>query len=53
MNWPTILVAAIVAAVLLAIVITGIRNQKNGKGTCSCGGSCGGCSMNGSCHPQK
>ena len=49
MNLPTIIVAAVVAAVF-AIVITGIRNKKKGKHSCSCGGSCGACGMNGSCH---
>ena len=49
--WPTIIVAAIVAAVFLAIVITGIRNRKKGKGSCSCG--CSGCGMKDTCHPQS
>jgi len=52
MNWATALIAALVLAVFLAIVITGLRNRKKGKHSCSCGtcGSCGGCS---SCHPEK
>ena len=51
MNASTIIVAAIVAAVFLAIVIREIRNRKKGKGSCSCGGSCDACGMNcgGSC----
>ena len=48
--WPTLIVAAIVAAVFLAIIITGIRNKKKGKGSCSCG--CSGCGMSDICHPQ-
>lgn len=51
MNWPTIIIAAIVAAVFLAIVISGIKNKKNGKSSCSCG--CGGCAMKDSCHPEN
>lgn len=52
MNWPTILVAALVVAVFLAIVISGIRNKKKGRSACSCGGSCSGCAMSGACHPK-
>ena len=47
MNWPTIIIAAIVLTVFLAIVISTIRNKKLGKGACS---SCGGCSLQGQCH---
>lgn len=49
--WPTILVAAIVAAIFIAIVVRGIINKKNGKGSCSCG--CGNCAMRDSCHGAK
>ncbi len=52
MDWPTIIVASILAVIFLAIVITGIRNKKKGKHSCSCG-SCGGCAMNGSCHKTE
>ncbi|MBE6885110.1 MAG: FeoB-associated Cys-rich membrane protein [Ruminococcaceae bacterium] len=51
MNWPTIIVAAVVLAVFLAIVITGIRNKKKGKSSCSCG--CSECGMKGQCHPEQ
>ena len=51
MNWQTILVAVLVAAVILAIILSGIRNKKKGKGSCSCG--CGGCAIKDSCHPKK
>lgn len=51
MNWPTILVAILVAVVVLGIIIRGIRNKKKGGSACSCG--CGACSMRESCHPQK
>ncbi|MCI6925805.1 FeoB-associated Cys-rich membrane protein [Butyricicoccus porcorum] len=50
MNLATFLVAALVAAVFLAIVISGIRKRKNGGSSCSCGGSCGGCGMADACH---
>lgn len=45
---PTIIVAALVAAALVAIVVCGIRNKKKGKSSCSCG--CGGCAMKDTCH---
>ncbi len=48
MNLPTFIGAGVVLAIFLAIVITGIRNKKAGKGGCSCGGSCSSCG--GGCH---
>ena len=48
MNRPTFLIAAVIAVIFLAIVITGIRNKKAGKGGCSCGGNCGSCGAG--CH---
>ena len=45
MNWPTFLIATLVAAVFLAIVIAGIHNKKKGKHNCSCGGNCGACGI--------
>lgn len=50
MNVPTIIVAAIVAAVFIAIVITDIRRRKKGAG-CSCG--CGSCAMRDICHEKS
>ena len=41
MNWPTIIIASLVAIVFLAIVVAEVRKRKSGKGACSCGGSCG------------
>lgn len=51
MNWVTILIAAVVAAVFLAIVIKGIVNKKKGKSSCSCG--CSGCALKDTCHSKK
>lgn len=50
MNVPTIIVAVIVALIFIAIVFNEIRNKKNGKGSCNCGSSCGGCAMRNQCH---
>lgn len=52
MNWPTVIVALVIAGILAAIVVTGIINKKKGKRVCSCGGSCGSCGM-GDCCPSK
>ncbi len=46
MNAPTLIITVIIATIFLAIVIKGIQNKKNGKSSCSCGGSCGSCGMN-------
>lgn len=45
MNWPTIIIAAVIAVIFLVIVIKGIINKKNGKHSCSCGGNCGACGI--------
>ncbi|MBR5539129.1 MAG: FeoB-associated Cys-rich membrane protein [Clostridia bacterium] len=50
-NAATIIVAAIVAAVVGLIVAKMIRDKKTGKTSCSCG--CGGCPMSESCHSAK
>lgn len=52
MNWATVIVAAIVAAVFIAIVTQGVRNKKKGKAMISCGCHCQGCPSAGLCHPQ-
>ena len=51
MNWPTIIVAAVIAAVFVAIVVSEVRKRKSGRGGCSCG--CGGCAMSDVCHAKK
>lgn len=51
MNWPTVIAAVLVAAVILSIVVAGIRGRKRGKGSCGCG--CSGCAMKDSCHSKN
>ena len=51
MNWPTIIVAAIVAIIFAVIVVSEIKKRKSGKNTCSCG--CSSCAMKDQCHPEK
>lgn len=53
MNLPTIIVAAVIGVLFVVIVACEIRKRKNGKGGCSCGGSCGGCAMSGMCHSAE
>ncbi|MBQ4101680.1 MAG: FeoB-associated Cys-rich membrane protein [Oscillospiraceae bacterium] len=53
MDWPTIIVAAIVAIIFIAIVAKGIYNKKKGKSSCSCGGSCAACPMACGCSKQE
>ena len=51
MNWPTLIIAAVVALIFVAIVVSEIRKRKSGKGGCSCG--CSGCAMSDSCHGKS
>ncbi len=43
---PTIIITAIIAFSVMAIIAKGIKNKKEGKHSCSCGGNCGACPMN-------
>ena len=47
-NWGTILVVAIVAAIVVGILVNSYRKKKSG-----CGGSCDCCPSNGICHPKQ
>ena len=51
MNIPSIIIAAVIGVIFVAIIVREIRNKKKGKSTCSCG--CGGCAMSGMCHSEK
>lgn len=46
---PTIIVAAIIAVIFIAIVVNEIKKRKSGKGSCSCG--CENCGMG--CHDKE
>ncbi|HJB99755.1 FeoB-associated Cys-rich membrane protein [Pseudoflavonifractor phocaeensis] len=50
---PSILIGLVIAAICVAIIARGIHNKRNGKGGCSCGGSCGSCGCSGLCHPPR
>ena len=48
--WPTVIVASVIGGIFAWIVAVQIRNKRQGKSSCSCGGNCGVCGMN--CHGQ-
>lgn len=50
-NLATIIVCAVLIAIVAATVISMVRNKKKGKSSCS--GGCAHCSMNGACHPKQ
>lgn len=50
-NIGTVLVCAVLAVIVIAIVISMIRQKRNGKSSCYCG--CAGCPMSGECHKTK
>lgn len=49
-NWLTVAIVAVLAAAVLAIVLSLIRDRK--KGCFSCGGGCAHCPMAVKCHQQ-
>ncbi len=49
-NLATIIGAAIVLGIFLAIVFNGIRKRKKGQSGCGCG--CDGCPSANLCHPH-
>lgn len=50
-NLATIIIGAVLIAVVAAIIVSMVRNKKKGKSSCGCG--CADCPMSGSCHPKK
>lgn len=49
--WKTVLVVAVIIAIIALAVFSIVRDKKKGK--CSCGNSCSSCAMNGACHTVK
>lgn len=49
-NWGSILIGAILAAVIVLIVVKLFRNKKKGKTSCGCG--CEQCLSSGMCHKK-
>ena len=50
-NWGTIVVVAVLAAIVAAIIVCRIRARKQGKSTCGCG--CEQCAMSEICHDRS
>ena len=51
-NIGTIIICAVLLAIVAAIIANMVKKKKAGKSmTCNCGG-CKACPMNGSCHKQ-
>lgn len=50
-NMATILICAVLIAVVAAIIVSMVKNKKKGKSSCGCG--CAQCPMSRSCHPKK
>ncbi len=47
-NLSTLIIAAVLIAVIICVIVRMLRDQKQGKSSCGCG--CSGCAMNGACH---
>ena len=41
--WQTLVIAAAIGIIFVAIVVNEIKKKKSGKNSCSCGGNCGVC----------
>lgn len=50
-NIATIIICAVLIAVVAAVIGKMVRDKKKGKSSCGCG--CANCAMNGSCHSGK
>ncbi len=52
-NLGTILITVALAAIVAGIVYSMIKNKKEGKSSCSCGGSCAHCNACAACRQAK
>lgn len=50
-NIATIIICAVLFAVVAGIIVSMVKNKKKGKSSCVCG--CADCPMSGSCHKDK
>ena len=50
-NIATIIICAVLIAVVAAIIIHMVKNKNKGKSSCGCG--CADCPMSSSCHSKK
>ncbi len=47
-NLATVIICALLIAVVTAIIVNMVKNKKKGKASCGCG--CSNCPMSGSCN---
>lgn len=50
-NIATIIICAVLMAVVAVVVAGMVRDKKKGKSSCGCG--CANCAMRGRCHSKK
>lgn len=50
-NIATIIICAVLIAVVAAIIVGMVKNKKKGRSSCGCG--CSDCPLGGSCHQNK
>lgn len=50
-NIATVIICAVLIAIVAAIIVKLIKDKKQGKSSCGCG--CADCPMGGSCHSKK
>ena len=50
-NYPTIIIFAVLVAVIALIIVKMVKDKKKGKSACGC--NCDSCPMGGSCHQAK
>ena len=50
-NLSTIIISLVLICLVTAIIVGMVKNKKNGKSSCGC--SCSGCPMSGSCHQKE
>ena len=50
-NMATIIICAVLIGIVVAIIVSMVKNKRRGKSSCGCG--CANCPMSGSCHKDK
>ena len=50
-NMATIIICAVLIGIVVAIIVSMVKNKRRGKTSCGCG--CSDCPMSGSCHQDK
>ena len=50
-NIATIIICAVLIAIVAVVIVRMVKNKKKGKSSCGCG--CADCPAGGSCHSKK